>query len=152
MNILLKPHPKAPSGPFPADPRRSEDSRDRDFIIAGHPTASVHGNVLEAINLAASQFSQDDIGRDLVRTGTSVVVITPGSGHFEVDYRTLKLTTETLVANGIGIDLVCLSRMATPLGSSFQISKSGDGPGGDHSRNKSPSCSTISRKLFQPQN
>jgi hypothetical protein len=80
-------------------------------IVAGRPSSASQGNILEAINLAAAQFAQDHIDRDLVRTGISVIVITPGTGVFEVDYNMLKLTTDTLVGSGIGIDLVCLSPM-----------------------------------------
>lgn len=80
-------------------------------VLAGGPSVAVRGNILEAINLACSQFSYDHIDRDLVRTGVSIVVITPGTGVFEVDYNMLALTTETVIGNGIGIDLVCLSRM-----------------------------------------
>lgn len=80
-------------------------------IIAGKPSSASQGNILEAINLAAAQFAKDHIDRDLVRTGISVIVITPGTGVFEVDYNMLKLTTDTLIGSGIGIDLVCLSPM-----------------------------------------
>ena len=80
-------------------------------ILAGEPTSAMQGNILEAINMASSQFSHDYIDRDLVRTGISAVIITPGAGVYEVDYNMLKLTTDILVGNGIGIDLVCLSRM-----------------------------------------
>ncbi|KAF1814160.1 hypothetical protein P152DRAFT_456390 [Eremomyces bilateralis CBS 781.70] len=81
------------------------------YTVAGTPTMAVRGNVLEAINLASSQFSKDYIDRDLIRTGISVVVISAGTGVFEVDYPLLKLTTDTLIGSGIGIDLVCLSPM-----------------------------------------
>ncbi|MCJ1404520.1 vacuolar membrane-associated protein iml1 [Xylographa trunciseda] len=80
-------------------------------VIAGRPTAAMQGNILEAINLASSQFSCDYIDRDLVRTGLSIVVISPGTGVFEVDRTMLTMTTDTLVENGVGIDLVCLSAM-----------------------------------------
>lgn len=80
-------------------------------VIAGRPSDAIHGNILEAINLATSQFSRDFMDRDLVRTGVSVVIITPGTGHFEVDYENLRMTTENLLSNGIGIDLVCLAKM-----------------------------------------
>ncbi|KAL2049849.1 hypothetical protein ABVK25_009944 [Lepraria finkii] len=80
-------------------------------VIAGHPSAATRGNVLEAINLASSQFSSDYIDRDLVRTGVSIVVISPSAGLFEVDYSLLVATTENLIENGVSIDLVCLSRM-----------------------------------------
>ncbi|CZT51563.1 probable IML1 Vacuolar membrane protein [Rhynchosporium secalis] len=79
--------------------------------IEAEPSLAMHGNVLEAINLASQQFSHDYIDRDLMRTGISIVIITPCPGLFEVDYETLRLTTENLIGNGIGIDLVCLPKM-----------------------------------------
>jgi hypothetical protein len=79
--------------------------------IEAEPSLAMYGNVLEAINLASSQFSLDHIDRDLMRTGISLVVITPCPGLFEVDYETLRMTTESLIGNGIGIDLVCLPKM-----------------------------------------
>jgi hypothetical protein len=79
--------------------------------IEAEPTLAIHGNLLEAINLAATQFSHDYIDRDLLRTGISIVLITPGAGLFEVDYETLRITTETLIGSGIGIDLVCLPKI-----------------------------------------
>ncbi|KAH7130309.1 hypothetical protein B0J11DRAFT_249003 [Dendryphion nanum] len=101
--------PKPTDGPE-STPQRPED-HESELIISGKPTAAAHGNVLEAINLAAAQFAKDYIDRDLVRTGISVVVVTAGTGVFEVDYNMLKLTTDSLVGSGIGIDLVCLSPM-----------------------------------------
>ncbi|KAK7712150.1 vacuolar membrane-associated protein iml1 [Botryosphaeria dothidea] len=90
---------------------QDDDEIDPEFIIAGTPRTSDKGNILEAINLASLQYSKDYIDRDLVRTGISVIVISPGSGIFEVDYNMLKLTTDTLLGSGIGIDLVCLQPM-----------------------------------------
>lgn len=80
-------------------------------IMLGKSTSSLHGNVLEAICLACSQFSMDHIDCDLVRTGSSIVIITPGVGLFEVEYEMLKLTTEIVTSNGFCVDLICLSRM-----------------------------------------
>jgi hypothetical protein len=80
-------------------------------VIAGQPTTSARGNILEAINLAASQFAKDYIDRDLVHTGISLCIVTAGTGIFEVDYNILKLTTDALVASGMGVDLVSLARM-----------------------------------------
>ncbi|KAL8832228.1 MAG: hypothetical protein Q9191_000398 [Dirinaria sp. TL-2023a] len=82
-----------------------------DWVIAGKPCTAARGNLLEAINLASSQFAFDHVDRDLVRTGVSIAVVTPGAGLFEVDHQLLSTTTENIVANGIGIDLICLSRM-----------------------------------------
>ena len=79
--------------------------------INAEPALAMYGNVLEAIHLASSQFAHDYIDRDLTRTGISIIIISPGPGVFEVDYETLRRTTEALVGNGIGIDLICLPRM-----------------------------------------
>ncbi|GAB7338877.1 hypothetical protein MBLNU457_5562t1 [Dothideomycetes sp. NU457] len=88
-----------------------KDAKEVECVIAGRPTVSSKGNVLEAINLASSQFAQDYIDRDLLRTGISLIILTAGTGVFEVDYNMLKLTTDTLIGNGIGIDLVSIAPM-----------------------------------------
>ncbi|KAH7150054.1 hypothetical protein B0J13DRAFT_282345 [Dactylonectria estremocensis] len=90
-------------GEFPSDTPTNR--------VKAESTISMFGNVLEAINLASSQFAHDHIDRDLTRTGISIAVISPGSGVFEVDYETLRRTTEALVGNGIGIDLICMPKM-----------------------------------------
>ncbi|KAL2415155.1 Vacuolar membrane-associated protein iml1 [Exophiala dermatitidis] len=79
--------------------------------IAGRPSTALKGNILEAINIASNQFADDYIDRDLIRTGISVVVVTAGTGVFEVDRDLLNLTSQTLTNNGVGIDIVCLSKM-----------------------------------------
>ncbi|EWC48619.1 hypothetical protein DRE_01841 [Drechslerella stenobrocha 248] len=107
-----------PISPGGLDTNNDEGEFKESYVIRGEPSTSIQGNILEAINLACNQFSRDHVDRDLVRTGISIIIITPGTGHFEVDYEMLQMTTENLVANGIGIDLVCLSRPplhSTPL-------------------------------------
>ncbi|CAI6090023.1 unnamed protein product [Clonostachys chloroleuca] len=79
--------------------------------VKAESSPAMYGNLLEAINLASSQFANDYVDRDLTRTGISIMILTPGSGVFEVDYETLRRTTESLVNNGIGIDLICLPQM-----------------------------------------
>ncbi|KAL4901879.1 vacuolar membrane-associated protein iml1 [Aspergillus multicolor] len=79
--------------------------------IGGRPSTALRGNILEAVHLASSHLSFDHIDRDMVHTGTSIIVITPGSGVFEVSYESLASTTEALTNRGIAIDLVCLSPM-----------------------------------------
>ncbi len=90
---------------------KNKEHEGPESVIAGQPSSAIHGNILEAISLASTQYATDYIDRDLVRTGISIVIITPGTGLFEVDYDLLKLTTDTLIGNGVGIDLVCLSKM-----------------------------------------
>ncbi|KAK7750796.1 vacuolar membrane-associated protein iml1 [Diatrype stigma] len=79
--------------------------------IKAESSLAMYGNFLEAINLASSQYAHDYIDRDLLRTGISIVVISPGSGVFEVEYETLRRSTEALVSNGIGIDLICIPNL-----------------------------------------
>ncbi|KAE8359345.1 vacuolar membrane-associated protein iml1 [Aspergillus caelatus] len=86
-------------------------SKSRPAAIAGRPSTALRGNILEAIHLASSHLAFDHIDRDMVHTGTSIIVITPGSGVFEVSYESLASTTEALTNRGIAIDLVCLSPM-----------------------------------------
>ncbi|KAJ5635651.1 Vacuolar membrane-associated protein iml1 [Penicillium longicatenatum] len=86
-------------------------SRPHTATIAGRPSTALRGNILEAIHLASAHLAYDHIDRDMVHTGTSIIVITPGSGVFEVSYESLASTTEALTNRGIAIDLVCLSPM-----------------------------------------
>ncbi|RKO93162.1 hypothetical protein BDK51DRAFT_18831, partial [Blyttiomyces helicus] len=79
-------------------------------ILSGHISSSSEGNVLEAINLALNPFDKHYIDRDLLRTGLLIVVVTPGPGLFEVDKKLCRLTTQRMIDNGIGLDLVCLSK------------------------------------------
>ncbi|GAB1318993.1 vacuolar membrane-associated protein iml1 [Madurella fahalii] len=95
-------------------PLTSEDPTDREVLmnrIKAEASRAVHGNFLEAINMASSLYAHDYIDRDLTRTGVSVVVISPSPGVFEVDYDALLRTTEALVGNGIGIDLICIPKI-----------------------------------------
>jgi hypothetical protein len=79
--------------------------------IKAESSRAIHGNLLEAINMASTLYARDYIDRDLMRTGISVVVISPSPGVFEVDYEALRRTTESLVSNGIGIDLICIPKL-----------------------------------------
>ncbi|KAK4193765.1 putative vacuolar membrane-associated protein IML1 [Podospora australis] len=90
------------------DPATREATLNR---IKAEASRAVHGNFLEAINMAASLYAHDYVDRDLTRTGISVVVISPSPGVFEVDYEALRRTTESLVGNGIGIDLICIPKI-----------------------------------------
>lgn len=72
---------------------------------------AMYGNVLEAIDLTCYHFTCEHTNQDLIKTGNSIVIITPCAGLFEVDHDILKLTSEMLVSNRISVDLVCLPRM-----------------------------------------
>ncbi|KAG0338314.1 vacuolar membrane-associated protein iml1 [Podila humilis] len=80
-------------------------------ILAGENSFAFEGNVLESINLALNSLDKHYVDRDLQRTGLSIVMITPGSGMFDVDKKLLRLTTERMISGGIGLDLICLSKI-----------------------------------------
>ena len=79
--------------------------------IKAEPSRAIYGNLLEAINMATTVFAHEYIDRDLMRTGVSIILITPSPGVFEVDYDSLQRTTEALAGNGIGIDLICVPKI-----------------------------------------
>ncbi|KAJ1339332.1 hypothetical protein BSLG_006033 [Batrachochytrium salamandrivorans] len=79
-------------------------------MFSGTNSLASEGNILEAINLALNPFDKHYVDRDLMRTGLSIVVVTPGTGYFEVDKRLCRLTWQRMVDNGIGLDLVCLAK------------------------------------------
>ncbi|CAG8443401.1 11453_t:CDS:1 [Ambispora leptoticha] len=79
--------------------------------LSGRNSFAFEGNILEAINLALNPFDKHYVDRDLLRTGLAIIVVTPGCGRFEVNKKLLRMTTERMIDNGIGLDLVCLSRI-----------------------------------------
>lgn len=95
----------------PQEASKLMSDADRLPKLTGRLSTALKGNILEAINMASRQFSNDYMDRDLIRTGISVVVVTAGAGVFEVDRNLLNLTSENLTNNGIGIDVVCLAKM-----------------------------------------
>ncbi|KAF2771508.1 hypothetical protein EJ03DRAFT_325548 [Teratosphaeria nubilosa] len=67
------------------------------------------GSILQAIHMAAMDFANDNIDPHLGNTGTSIIAITAGSGLFETTHEMLKNTTQLLMGNSIGVDIVALS-------------------------------------------
>lgn len=89
-----------------------------DGKVQGKILPAVKGNLLQAISIASSLVSSKFIDRDLRRTGVQTLVITPGTGIFDVDYDLMYQTSLKLLSVEIGVDLVCLSRAplhVTPL-------------------------------------
>ncbi|WRT65675.1 uncharacterized protein IL334_002620 [Kwoniella shivajii] len=79
--------------------------------LVGRWSFAYEGNALEAINLALNPFDEHHVDRDLSRTGLSITIVTPGTGHFAVDKNLLRLTTERMVDHGMSVDFVCLTKM-----------------------------------------
>jgi hypothetical protein len=68
-----------------------------------------HGNLLEAIYTAALDVVNDSMDPHLSNTGLSIIAITAGTGYFDSDHSLLKETTNLLLGNSIGVDIVALS-------------------------------------------
>eukprot|EP01119_Soliformovum_irregulare_P009438 TRINITY_DN2275_c0_g1_i3.p1 TRINITY_DN2275_c0_g1~~TRINITY_DN2275_c0_g1_i3.p1 ORF type:complete len:1283 (+),score=361.19 TRINITY_DN2275_c0_g1_i3:3701-7549(+) len=77
--------------------------------LKGTNSLAKQGNFLEAINLALSIFERHYIDRDLQRTGQLIVMLSPGSGVFEVDSELTRMTKGKMIELGIGCDLICLT-------------------------------------------
>ena len=82
-----------------------------EHVLHGRLSSAYAGNLLEAINLALNAYDKSFIDRDLTRTGFELVVVTAGTGHFQVDRRLLRLTSQRMSEAGIALDLVCLTNM-----------------------------------------
>lgn len=72
-------------------------------------TLARRGNLLEAIYTAALDVVNDNMDPHLSNTGISIVAITAGTGYFDSDHSLLKQTTNLLLGNSIGVDIVALS-------------------------------------------
>ena len=104
--ILVQHRPSSPG----TETSASSQSSGMD-VISGTLCNASQGNILEAISLASQEFANSYCDPDLLRTGLSVIIITPGTGVFQVEKSMLERTTEDLMRLGVGIDLVCLGRM-----------------------------------------
>ncbi|WPH04738.1 vacuolar membrane-associated protein iml1 [Acrodontium crateriforme] len=70
---------------------------------------AAQGSMVEAIHLAAMDFADEDVDPYLNTTGTSIIAITANTGLFQTNHGMLKCTTNLLMGNGIGVDIVSLS-------------------------------------------
>lgn len=121
---LLRTFKKAISQ-FPTLVRGSLPSN-TDFLRGATFTSAADGNLLEAMNLALNALGSHYIDRSFTRTGLSLVVVTPGSGAFEVSPSLLELTRRRIVDDGIGCDLITLRKPAlhiTPVFRTLRQSK-----------------------------
>ncbi|QRW01824.1 vacuolar membrane-associated protein IML1 [Ceratobasidium sp. AG-Ba] len=81
-----------------------------DVRLVGTISFAHDGPLLEALNLALNPTEAHYIDRSLSLTGSSTIVITPGTGYFRVQKQLLRLTTLRMLDQGFGLDLVCLAK------------------------------------------
>jgi len=72
------------------------------------PSTAAQGNILEAINTTLNLLQLHYMDRDLHRSGNSVVIVSAGSGVFEVDKNLAGITKQRMMDNGIGSDMLSL--------------------------------------------
>ena len=72
------------------------------------PSTASQGNLLEAINVTLNLQQFHFFDRDLQRTGNSIVLVSAGSGVFEVDKGLASITYQRMMDHGIGSDMLSL--------------------------------------------
>lgn len=89
---------------------RNVKTEDGSSIIKGRFSPVIKSNILETINLASTLVINPFKQRDLRHTTTHVIVISPGTGLYDVDYDLLKCTSKKLLSLEITMDLICLTK------------------------------------------
>ncbi|KXS12070.1 hypothetical protein M427DRAFT_147259, partial [Gonapodya prolifera JEL478] len=83
---------------------------DGSTVLYGENSMGYEGNVLEALNIALNPFDRHFVDRDLLRTGLSIMFVTPTPGFFECSRDLLRLSTQRMIDHGLGLDIVSLCR------------------------------------------
>ncbi|KAI0351532.1 hypothetical protein OH77DRAFT_1429604 [Trametes cingulata] len=78
--------------------------------LVGQISYAHDGPLLEALNLALNPTETHYIDRSLSYTGSSTIVITPGTGYFRVSKQLLRLTTTRMLDQGFPLHLVSLAK------------------------------------------
>ena len=78
--------------------------------LVGQLSFAHDGPFLEALNMALNPTETHYIDRSLSLTGSSTIIITPGTGYYRVSKQLLRLTTTRMLDQGFGIDLVSLAK------------------------------------------
>lgn len=85
-------------------------TEDGHSVIKGRFSPVIKSNFLELVNFASTLITDPFRQSDLRHTTTHVMIISPGSGLYDVDYDLLKLTGKKLLSLEMTMDLICLSR------------------------------------------
>lgn len=80
------------------------------YSMDGVSLPAVKGNILEAINMGLSLTKDRFTDTDLKHCLTHFIVITPGTGLFDVDYNLLVETSKKMSSTDCALDLICLSQ------------------------------------------
>ncbi|KAJ3997507.1 hypothetical protein F5050DRAFT_1394215 [Lentinula boryana] len=94
--------------------------------LVGRLSYAHDGPILEALNLNLYPSETHYIDRSLILTGATTILITPGTGYFRVSKQLLRLTTNRMLDQGFGLDLISLTK--APLHQSPIFSFQGNEP------------------------
>jgi len=78
--------------------------------LVGRLSYAQDGPILEALNLGLNPTETHYIDRSLNLTGTSTLLISPGTGYFRVSKQLLRLTTTRMLDQGFAADLILLTK------------------------------------------
>ena len=103
-------HRSTASSPSPGGAAAHDDHDHGHVRLVGQLSYAHDGPLLEALNLALKPTETHYIDRSLSLTGSSTMVVTPGTGYFRVPKQLLRLTTTRVLDQGFSIDLVSLAK------------------------------------------
>ncbi|KAI5967056.1 IML1 [Candida theae] len=99
--------------------------KDSNYVLEGQMLPSVKGNFLEAVNVALVSFSNRFSNTDLKHSLNHFILITPGTGLFDVDYNLLLETSKKMSCIDTSLDIVCLSQPPLHVTPLFRFIKDG---------------------------
>ncbi|KAG5421811.1 IML1 [Candida metapsilosis] len=99
--------------------------KDSNYILEGQMLPSVKANFLEAVNVALVSFNDRFRNTDLKHSLNHLILITPGTGLFDVDYSLLRETSKKMSSIDTSLDIVCLSQPPLHVTPLFRFIKDG---------------------------
>jgi hypothetical protein len=91
--------------------RAAQDAKvDCNPRLVGRLSFAHDGPILEALNLGLNCAETHYIDRSLNLTGSTSLLISPGTGYFRVNKKLLRLTTARMLDQGFVMDLILLTK------------------------------------------
>lgn len=90
--------------------KKRDENHPQEYLIEGDILPSAKGSILEAINLGMSLVSDDFRNSYLRQTTNHFIMITPGTGLFDVSYDMLIRTSKLMSTSDATVDIICLSQ------------------------------------------
>lgn len=85
-------------------------TEDGTSVLKGRFSPVIKSNILETMCLAATFVTNPFRQPDLRRTVAHVIIVSPGTGIYDVDYDLLKATSTKIQSLELSIDVLCLAR------------------------------------------